>query len=111
MIVRTVLATLLIVVLSSGDAGARPVERGNFGDCGRIDLGYTKGEIKAFGMSCKAAKELFRAWQGVVKCPDKPCAHSQVGPFNCRFGGTDVELKLRCTDKGRERAMKAHWGG
>jgi hypothetical protein len=110
-LMRALLATALVTLACASEASAAPNARGNFGDCGTIDLEFTEGEVKAFGMSCRAAREVFRAWEAKVNCPDKPCERTRVGSFNCRFGGSDVKLKLRCTDKGRERAMKAHWGG
>ena len=62
-IMRALLATALVTLACASEASAAPNARGNFGDCGTIDLEFTEGEIKAFGMSCKAAREVFRAWE------------------------------------------------
>jgi hypothetical protein len=65
-------------------------------------------------MACAAAREVFKAWRSVVRKanPNGPApARTTVGPFSCRFGGTDLTLKLDCAGADGKQAMRARWGG
>jgi hypothetical protein len=89
----------------SASAGAK------FVNCGKYELGFTAAKVKSRGMKCSAAKGVFTKWRRKVDCPDEPCERTRVENFVCRFGGSDVLVRLRCDHRTRDRAMKARWGG
>jgi hypothetical protein len=105
---------VVCMAIAAATAPAAPSgpAKGGFVKCGGYDLGYTKAKVKAWGMRCEGAKDLFRKWERKVDCGgDGPCERTRVESFVCRFGGTELRLRLRCSHDARERAMKAHWGG
>jgi len=107
-----VLAATAAIAVPAVPATAGPAERGSFVNCGTYDLGYTEADVKAHKMRCAGAKVIFRKWQRKVDCGgDGPCTRTRVENFVCRFGGTDYSLRLRCTHRTRDRAMKGHWVG
>jgi hypothetical protein len=110
------IGTAAIVVglaLSAGLGGGPEAAsaRAKFVKCGKYDLGFTDAKVKSRGMRCQGAKDLFRKWEQTIDCPGNPCERARVENFVCRFGGSDLLVRLRCDHRSRDRAMKARWGG
>jgi hypothetical protein len=108
-----VVGLALSTLFGAGLAGASESAsaRAKFVKCGKYSLGFTDAKVKSRGMKCAAAKGVFNKWRRKVDCPDGPCERTRVENFVCRFGGTDVTVRLRCEHRTRDRAMKARWGG
>lgn len=105
------LALSMVLVAGLGGAPESASARPKFVKCGKYDLGFTDAKVKSRGMKCSAAKGVFNKWRRKVDCPDEPCERTRVENFVCRFGGTDLLVRLRCEHRTRDRAMKARWGG
>ena len=60
-------------------------------------------------MRCRRARFVILAWMRKTPDNEPPPRRMRALRFDCRFGGSDLLLKLRCT-KG-DKLAKATWGG
>jgi hypothetical protein len=116
------IAIALLVLASAAPATAGAGEQASaslagYRYCGKIPNPDTGGTTRVFGrrVGCRDSKSLWRLWRRNLdraNCNDKAhnfCEVTHVHRFRCVFGGTDAEIRLRCT-RGNQR-MRAYWGG
>ena len=86
-------------------AAARAAKR-----CRGIDLGFTTAKVYAKRMRCRRARFVVLEWKRKAGESDGPAPRvlTALG-FRCTFGGSDVQLRLRCTRDGK--VARATWGG
>lgn len=106
---RLVLSTLVAAALCL--AAAAPSSAA-LKPCGKVSLGFTSAKVRAGGLTCGEAREVFHAWRSVVRQQSDggpPPSRVSFGGFHCRQRGTDLQITLRCRN-GRQ-VMRARWGG
>jgi len=82
--------------------------------CGFANFEYTRAQVRASGIKCRAARQIARKWLHSLDpgdCQVFPC-YQRVEHFRCRFSGTEIHLKLRCQHMEKAgRRVYADWGG
>lgn len=102
--VIAVAAALACLALAAPAGAARPA--GTRCDQG-IDLGFTTAKVFVRNMTCVRGRQILRKWRDL---PENPAPKKTVvAGYTCRFGGTELQLTVRCT-KGRKLA-RMRWGG
>jgi hypothetical protein len=116
-------ALLALVAAAPATAGAGAGEPASaslagYHYCGKIPNPDTGGTTRIYGhrVGCRDSKSLWRLWRRNLDkqaptCNNKAhnCEVTHVHHFRCVYGGTDLEIRLRCT-RGTQR-MRAYWGG
>ena len=84
--------------------------------CGKIANPSTGGTVRIFGRrtSCNDSRNLWRIWRrntlrATCNEANNHCEVTYVHRFRCVYGGTDFEVRLRCT-RGTKR-VRGFWGG
>ena len=91
-------------------AGAAAAAAGAARRCRGIDLGFTTTRVTVERLSCRRGRFVLLEWKRKANKSDgaAPRVIRAYG-YRCVFGGTDVQLKTRCT-RGR-RVAQMTWGG
>jgi hypothetical protein len=121
---KLALVTALLVMVAAVPATAGAGDQASaslagYRYCGKIPNPDTGGTTRVFGrhLNCPDSRHLWTLWRRNLdkqapKCNNKEhnfCEVTHVNHFRCVFGGTDEQIRLRCT-RGTQR-MRAYWGG
>ena len=95
---------------AAGAAGSGPLARASLMGtyCGKVNIGYTNARAYGIGVTCTYARSVVRTWTSSRSGGPPPVISHHRG-FRCRFGGTDLLLRLDCY-RGAQ-VVRGRWGG
>ena len=104
------LVGLMAFAPAGGAAGSGPPARASLMGtyCGTVNIGYPNARTYGIRVSCTYARSVVRTWTS-SRSPGPPPVISYHRGFRCRFGGTDLLLRLDCY-RGAQ-VVRGRWGG